>query len=130
MFQSEKRRRAVPTRRGLATVVAGLLAAGSGVGVLSTARAATPTGQAGNIQTVAGNMQNYQQFGYSGDGGPATAAQLYNPRAIGFAPNGDVYIADALNERIRKIDGSGNISTFAGSGPSDSNGALDRKSVV
>ncbi|HKN91589.1 MAG TPA: hypothetical protein VJ622_15045 [Acidimicrobiia bacterium] len=124
MFQSEKRRRAVPTRRGLATVVAGLLAAGSGVGVLSTARAATPTGQAGNIQTVAGNMQNYQQFGYSGDGGPATAAQLYNPRAIGFAPNGDVYIADALNERIRKIDGSGVISTFAGSGPSDSNGAL------
>src|SRR5581483_5613051 len=52
----------------------------------------------------------------SGDGGPATSAQLYNPRAIGFAPNGDVYIADALNERIRKIDGSGVISTFAGNG--------------
>ena len=69
-------------------------------------------------------MQNYRQFGYSGDGGPATGAQLYNPRAIGFAPNGDVYIADALNERIRKMDGSNVISTFAGSGPSDSNGAL------
>src|SRR5581483_5842691 len=54
----------------------------------------------------------------------ATAAQLYNPRAIGFAPDGSVYIADALNERIRKIDGSGVISTFAGSGPSDSSGAL------
>jgi len=124
MFQqSEKRRRAV-TRRGLVAVVAGLMAAGSGVGVLTVARAAGPTGNPGDIVTVAGNMQNYQQFGYSGDGGPATAAQLYNPRAIGFGPNGDVYIADALNERIRKIDASGIISTFAGSGPSDSAGAL------
>ena len=122
--QSDKRRRAVSSRRGLATVVAGLMAAGTGVGVLTSARAATPTGPAGNIATVAGNMQNFQQFGYSGDGGPATAAQLYNPRAIGFAPNGDVYIADALNERIRKVDANGVISTFAGSGPSDSAGAL------
>jgi len=122
--QQEKRRRAVPARRGLVTAVAGLVAVGTGVGVLSPAQAAPPTGQAGYIQTVAGNMQNYQQFGYSGDGGPATSAQLYNPRAIGFAPNGDVYIADALNERIRKIDGSGVISTFAGSGPSDANGTL------
>jgi sugar lactone lactonase YvrE/ribosomal protein L24E len=122
--QSDKRRRALPARRGLATVVAGLMAAGTGVGVLTSARAATPTGAAGDIATVAGNMQNFQQFGYSGDGGPATAAQLYNPRAIGFASNGDVYIADALNERIRKIDGSGVISTFAGSGPVDSGGTL------
>jgi len=125
MFQQKAlRRRALPARRGLATVVAGLMAAGTGVGVLSAARAATLTGQAGYIQTVAGNMQNYQQFGFSGDGGPATSAQLYNPRAIGFGPNGDVYIADALNERIRKVDANGVISTFAGSGPSDSNGAL------
>jgi sugar lactone lactonase YvrE len=124
MFREQEKRRAVPARRGLVTAVAGLVAVGTGVGVLSPARAAAPTGQAGYIQTVAGNMQNYQQFGYSGDGGPATSAQLYNPRAIGFAPNGDVYIADALNERIRKIDGSGVISTFAGSGPSDSGGAL------
>jgi sugar lactone lactonase YvrE len=114
----------VPARRGLATVVAGLMAAGTGVGVLTAARAATPTGPAGNIATVAGNMQNYQQFGYSGDGGPATAAQLYNPRAIAFGQNGDVFIADALNERIRKVDANGVISTFAGSGPSDSAGAL------
>jgi ribosomal protein L24E len=100
------------------------MAAGTGVGVLTAARAAAPTGPTGNIATVAGNMQNYQQFGYTGDGGPATAAQLYNPRAIGFGQNGDVYIADALNERIRKIDASGVITTFAGSGPVDSNGAL------
>ncbi|HYH51816.1 MAG TPA: hypothetical protein VEG38_19910 [Acidimicrobiia bacterium] len=122
--QFEKRRRAVPTRRGTASVLAGLLVAGTGVGVLTTARAAVPTGQAGHIQTIAGNMQNFQQFGYSGDGGPAAQAQLYNPRAIGFGPNGDVYIADALNQRIRKIDASGVISTFAGSGPSDAGGQL------
>jgi sugar lactone lactonase YvrE len=69
-------------------------------------------------------MQNYQQFGYSGDGGPATAAQLYNPRAIAFGQNGDVFIADALNERIRKVDANGVITTFAGSGPVDSGGTL------
>ncbi|HEV8627406.1 MAG TPA: hypothetical protein VG034_23455 [Acidimicrobiia bacterium] len=121
--QSVKRRWAVPARRGLATVITGLMV-GSGVGVLTAARAAAPTGQSGYIQTVAGNMQNYQQFGYSGDGGPATAAQLYNPRAIGFGKNGDVFIADALNERIRKVDANGVISTFAGSGAPDAGGQL------
>src|SRR6266849_2002467 len=85
--QSDKRRRAVAPRRCLATVVAGLMAAGTGVCVLTAARAAAPTGPAGNIATVAGNMQNYQQFGYFGDGAPATAAQLYNPRAIAFGQN-------------------------------------------
>ena len=122
--QFDTRRRAVPLRRGLTVAAAALLVAGTGVGVFPSARAAAPTGQSGHIQTVAGNMQNFQQFGYSGDGGPASSAQLYNPRAIGFAPNGDVYIADALNQRIRKIDAGGVISTFAGSGPPDSQGTL------
>ncbi len=123
MRESHKRRRAVPARRGLAMVLAGLTAVGA-FGVLTAARAAVPTGQAGHIQTVAGNMQNFQQYGYSGDGGPAGEAQLYNPRAIGFGQNGDVFIADALNQRIRKIDASGVISTFAGSGPPDAGGQL------
>ena len=122
--QFDKRRRAVSLRRGFATAAAALMVAGTGVGVFTGARAAAPTGQTGHIQTVAGNMQNLQQFGYSGDGGPASSAQLYNPRAIGFGPNGDVYIADALNQRIRKIDGGGVINTFAGSGPPDSGGTL------
>jgi len=120
---SHNRRWAVPTRRGVVTVITALTL-GSGVGVLTAARAAVPAGQAGFIQTVAGNMQNFQQFGYSGDGGAATQAQLYNPRAIAFGKNGDVFIADALNERIRKIDANGVISTFAGSGPVDSGGQL------
>ena len=123
MFRQSDKRRGPPARRGLASVVAGLMV-GTGVGVLTAARAAVPTGQAGHIQTIAGNMQNFQQFGYSGDGGPANQAQLYNPRAIGFGKNGDVFIADALNQRIRKIDANGVISTFAGSGPPDAGGQL------
>src|SRR5688500_11861349 len=86
MFRQFAKRRVGVARRGLAAAVAGLLVAGTGVGVFSAARAAAPTGATGHIQTVAGNMQNYQQFGYSGDGGPAASAQLYNPRAIGFGP--------------------------------------------
>ncbi|MDQ1500838.1 MAG: hypothetical protein QOI86_4178, partial [Actinomycetota bacterium] len=124
-YPSSKRR--LRPARGIAALVAALMA-GAGLGALtSPAQAAVlpTTGQTGTVQTMAGNMQNYAQFGYSGDNGPSTLAQLYNPRAIAFAPNGDVYIADALNERIRKIDiASGNISTFAGSGPVDSGGAL------
>src|SRR5688572_16324207 len=124
MFRQLDKRRRAPARRGLASVVAAVTVAGTGVGVLTAARAAVPTGPAGHIQTIAGNMQNFQQFGYSGDGGPAAQAQLYNPRAIGFGKNGDVFIADALNQRIRKIDGGGIISTFAGSGPPDAGGQL------
>ena len=124
MFRQLDKRRRAPARRGLASVVAAVTVVGTGVGVLTAARAAVPTGPAGHIQTIAGNMQNFQQFGYSGDGGPASQAQLYNPRAIGFGQNGDVFIADALNQRIRKIDANGVISTFAGSGPVDSGGQL------
>ncbi len=124
MFRQLDKRRRAPARRGLASVLAAMTVAGTGVGVLTAARAAVPTGPAGHIQTIAGNMQNYQQFGYSGDGGPANQAQLYNPRAIGFGQNGDVFIADALNQRIRKVDANGIISTFAGSGPSDAGGQL------
>jgi sugar lactone lactonase YvrE len=104
------------------------MVAGLALGALTRAQA-VPTGEPGMIQTVAGNMMNYTQFGYSGDGGQATAAQLYNPRAVTFGPHGDVYIADALNERIRKIDANGVITTFAGSGPPDSNGTLQNGAV-
>jgi sugar lactone lactonase YvrE len=123
-YPSSKRR--LRPGRGVAALVAALMAGGAGLGALTSPAqaAALPTdGPVGTIQTMAGNMQNYTQFGYTGDGGPSTLAQLYNPRAIAFDPrNGDIYVADALNERIRKIDASGNISTFAGSGPVDSNG--------
>lgn len=54
--------------------------------------------------------------GFSGDGGPATAAQLNNPYGLATTPDGGILIADTGNQRIRKVSASGSISTVAGSG--------------
>ena len=55
--------------------------------------------------------------GFSGDAGPAAAAQLYAPNDVSTAANGDIYIADSANNRIRKITAlTGVISTVAGNG--------------
>jgi uncharacterized protein (TIGR03437 family) len=66
----------------------------------------------GIITTVAGTGT----MGYSGDGGPATSAQLYRPSGIAVDPAGNLYIADTNNRRIRKVDTSGKITTIAGTG--------------
>ncbi len=65
------------------------------------------------ISTIAGTGTS----GYSGDGGPATAAQLNKPHSIQFGPDGDLYICDIGNHVIRKLEmQSGKIETFAGTG--------------
>jgi len=65
------------------------------------------------VTVVAGNNNP----GFSGDGGLATAAQLNNPLGIAVDKTGNLYIADALNNRIRKVDASTQkISTIAGIG--------------
>lgn len=67
----------------------------------------------GIISTVAGNGIE----GYSGDGGPATDAQLYRPRSVYVDVAGNIYIADTFNFRIRKVDAlTGYIETIAGTG--------------
>jgi len=66
----------------------------------------------GIISTFAGNGV----AAYSGDGGPATAAELNAPNSVCIDAQGNVYIADDANYRIRKVDTSGIISTFAGTG--------------
>ena len=66
----------------------------------------------GIITTIAGTSFP----GYSGDGGPATMAQLYAPFGISLDVAGSLYIADSWNHCIRKINTSGIISTIAGSG--------------
>ena len=67
----------------------------------------------GVITTFAGNGQP----GYSGDGGPASQAQLKQPHSIQFGPDGSLYICDIGNNVIRRVDmKTGVISTFAGTG--------------
>ena len=59
----------------------------------------------GIISTVAGT----DECGYSGDNGPATQAMIYYPEGIACDDQGNLYIADTLNQRIRKVDPSGII---------------------
>jgi uncharacterized protein YjdB len=66
----------------------------------------------GIISTFAGNGS----YGFGGDGGAATAANLYYPQKVAVDLSGNVYIADGNNQRIRKVNTSGIISTFAGNG--------------
>jgi trimeric autotransporter adhesin len=69
----------------------------------------------GTITTFAGSG-TVGHYGYSGDGGPATAAQLHGPNGV-FADNcGNVYIADTWNNVIRVVNGPGIIKAFAGNG--------------
>jgi sugar lactone lactonase YvrE len=67
---------------------------------------------AGVIHTVAGNNQP----GFAGDGGPATSAQISYSSGIVADAQGNFYIADANNHRVRKVDASGSITTYAGNG--------------
>ncbi len=67
----------------------------------------------GIISTVAGDGL----LSFSGDGGPATSARLSGPRSMIIDTNGNIYIADRYNKRVRKIDAiTGIISTIAGNG--------------
>ena len=66
----------------------------------------------GIITTIAG----CENPGYSGDGGPATAAKLAGPSGIVLDASGNIYFAERGNNCIRKIDVNGNISTMAGTG--------------
>ena len=65
----------------------------------------------GIITSVAGGYA-----GYSGDGGPADQARLHLPVGITIGLDGNLYIADALNQRIRRIGPDGIITTMAGAG--------------
>jgi DNA-binding beta-propeller fold protein YncE len=66
----------------------------------------------GTITTIAGNGVH----GFKGDGGPATGSELNDPIDVAVGPDGSVYIAEATNDRIRRIDTHGIITTVAGTG--------------
>ena len=66
----------------------------------------------GTIERLAGDGTP----GYAGDGGPASAARLHRPADIRFDGLGNLYVADIRNQRIRRIDQTGQITTVAGNG--------------
>ncbi len=67
----------------------------------------------GTVTTVAGTGEQ----GYTGDGGPATEATMYEPYSLAIAADGSIYIVDRLNAVIRRVDGeTGIITTVAGTG--------------
>ena len=78
---------------------------------------------AGDIYTIAGDGT----AGFAGDGGPATAAELWDPAGVAVDPNGNVVIGDSINDRVRVVAEStgtfygqamtaGDIYTVAGTG--------------
>ncbi len=66
----------------------------------------------GTITTVAGTGEE----GFSGDGGPATEAQLSKPYSVAVDGAGNLYVAEQGNHRVRKVDSTGTITTIAGTG--------------
>lgn len=72
----------------------------------------------GTISTVAGTGVS----GYSGDGGPAAAAQIRSAAGVAVDKGGNLFISDATGARIRKVDPSGRIITYAGTGAAGTGG--------
>ncbi|QQS48740.1 MAG: SBBP repeat-containing protein [Acidobacteriota bacterium] len=78
---------------------------------INLVRKITPDGIAG-VLAGTGAFEG----GYGGDGGPATAARLNVPSDVTVDSSGNVYIADSMNHRIRRVDPNGVITTVAGTG--------------
>jgi uncharacterized protein (TIGR03437 family) len=76
----------------------------------------------GIITTIAGTSGSP---GFSGDGGPAKSAKLHSPSGVAVDGSGNVFIADTTNNRIRKVDTNGIITTVAGSTNTFSSGVGD-----
>src|SRR5438105_4829808 len=66
----------------------------------------------GVLTVIAGNGT----YGFSGDGGLATSAKLFIPYGVAAGGAGNLYIADLANQRVRRVDTSGTITTVAGDG--------------
>jgi sugar lactone lactonase YvrE len=103
---------------GLTRVVIGGAAVVSLVVSIGTTPAAgQPVTRESTVVTIAGSER-----GFSGDGGPAVAARLNEPRDTAVGADGTVYVADTFNNRIRAIAPDGTIRTIAGTGSRVYNG--------
>lgn len=98
-------------RRKMAQFTVCILIVGLFTGLAPFGNDRAYAGTGGVIDTVAGG-----NYGDEGDGGPAVAAELDSPSAVAMDSLGNLYIADTGNNKIRKVDASGNISTVAGRG--------------
>ena len=76
------------------------------------------TAATGVITTFAGTGT----AGFLGDGGVATSARLNAPESVSISASGELYIADAGNNRIRRVSTGGTITTVAGTGTAGSTG--------
>ena len=71
----------------------------------------------GIMTTVAGYVTDgYILWGFGGDGGPATTAELRFPSSVALDAAGNLFITDTANNRVRKVDTHGIITTVAGDG--------------
>jgi uncharacterized protein (TIGR03437 family) len=91
---------------------AGLAVDGAGNLYIAETRRIRRVTPGGIILTVAGGSD----VGFSGDGGPATSAQLDGPQGMAIDTAGNLYVADSVNHRIRRITPAGSITTMAGGG--------------
>jgi hypothetical protein len=116
--RSNEQRREMRSRHTRASKAGGLRVRPRLIGIGVTAIAAVVVAGAfavtgsNTITTIAGTGEP----GFSGDGGPATSAQIYRPTGLAFDAQGSLYIADLQNDRIRKVNTAGIITTFAGGG--------------
>ena len=103
---------AVATSLALETTTA-VVADAAGNLYFDSGNSVLKVGTSGSLTVVAGSST---LPGYSGDGGAATAAQLTQPSGLALDSAGNLYIADAGNNAIRKVAATGFISTVAGNG--------------
>ena len=71
---------------------------------------------------IIGNVAGTGERGFAGDGGPATQALLNEPYGVVVDRNGQIFFADRLNARVRRIDAAGRITTLASDGLVEPNG--------
>ncbi len=101
-----------PATAALLEAPAGLALDGKGDLYISDANRVREVDRAGVIKTVAGTGT----AGFSGDGGPASNAQLNEPEGLAVDTDGNLYVAEFAGNRVRKVGPAGVISTVAGTG--------------